>query len=79
LQTLRVDLPEKINLLLLDGAKALYLEILSLLENRLHSGALIIADNADDSPDYLAHVRSPSNRYVSVPFAHDVELSMRVD
>ena len=40
-------------------------------------GALIVADNADDSPDYLAHVRSPGSGYMSVPFAEDVELSMR--
>ena len=35
LQTLSVDLPETIDLLLLDGAKALYPEILSLVESRL--------------------------------------------
>jgi predicted O-methyltransferase YrrM len=63
---------------LLDGAKALYPEILSLLESRLRPGALIVADNADDSPDYLAHVRSPGSGYLSTPFAEDVELSMRL-
>ena len=67
-----------IDLLLLDGAKALYPEILSLLESRLKAGALIVADNADCSPDYLARVRSPSNGYISVPFAEDVELSLRI-
>lgn len=78
LQTLGVDLPETIDLLLLDGAKALYPEILSLVESRLRPGALIVADNADYSPDYLAHVRSPANGYLSTPFAEDVELSMRL-
>jgi predicted O-methyltransferase YrrM len=78
LQTLSVDLPETIDLLLLDGAKALYPEILSLMESRLKPGALIVADNADYSPDYLARVRSPANGYLSTPFAEDVELSMRV-
>jgi predicted O-methyltransferase YrrM len=78
LQTLRVDLPDTIDLVLLDGAKALYPEILSLLESRLRPGALIVADNADDSPDYLAHVRSPGSGYLSTPFAEDVELSMRL-
>jgi predicted O-methyltransferase YrrM len=77
LQTLSVDLPETIDLLLLDGAKALYPEILSLVESRLRPGAFIVADNADYSPDYLALVRSPANGYLSVPFADDVELSMR--
>src|SRR5882757_8856733 len=73
LQTLSVDLPETIDLLLLDGAKALYPEILSLVENRLRPGAFIVADNADYCPDYLARVRSPVNGYLSTPFAEDVE------
>ena len=78
LQTLSVNLPETIDLLLLDGAKALYPEILSLVESRLRPGAFIVADNADYSPEYLARVRSPANGYLSVPFASDVELSMRI-
>jgi predicted O-methyltransferase YrrM len=78
LQTLSADLPESIDLLLLDGAKGLYPDILSLLESRLRPGACIVADNADYSPDYLARVRSPSNGYLSTPFGGDVELSMRI-
>jgi predicted O-methyltransferase YrrM len=76
LRTLSVDLPETIDLLLLDGAKALYPEILSLVESHLRPGALVVADNADYSPDYLARVRSIASGYISVPFAEDVELSM---
>lgn len=78
LHTLSVDLPERIDLLLLDGAKALYPEILSLVESRLRPGAFIVADNADSSPDYLACVRSPMAGYLSTPFAGDVELSIRI-
>jgi predicted O-methyltransferase YrrM len=78
LQTLRVDLPETIDLLLLDGAKALYPDVLDLVESRLRPGAFIVADNADDSPDHLARVRSPANGYVSTAFAEDVEFSMRI-
>jgi predicted O-methyltransferase YrrM len=78
LRTLSVDLPETVDLLLLDGAKALYPEILSLVESHLKAGALIVADNADYSPDYLARVRSPAMGYISAPFAEDVELSMRI-
>jgi predicted O-methyltransferase YrrM len=78
LKTLSVDLPETIDLLLLDGAKALYPEILSLVESRLRPGTLIVADNADYSPEYLARVRSPAAGYLSTPFAEDVELSMRI-
>jgi len=78
LSTLATDLPETIDLVLLDGAKALYPDILGLLESRLMPGALIVADNADHSPDYLARVRSPANGYLSTPFGGDVEVSMRL-
>ncbi|MGY3451408.1 O-methyltransferase [Bradyrhizobium sp. USDA 4353] len=78
LQTLSTDLPETIDLVLLDGAKPLYRDVLDLLERRLSPGAFIVADNADHSPDYLAHVRTTANGYLSVPFGDEVELSMRV-
>ena len=78
LQTLIVDLPESIDMLLLDGAKALYPEILALVESRLKPGALIIADDAEDSPAFLAYIRAENSGYLSVPFADDVELSMRL-
>jgi predicted O-methyltransferase YrrM len=78
LQTLSVDLPGQVDLLLLDGAKALYPEILSLVESRLRPGAFVVADNADFSPDYLAYVRSPASGYMSMAFGEDVELSLRL-
>ena len=78
LQTLRTGLPDTIDLVLLDGAKALYPDILDFVESRLKPGAFVVADNADDSPDYLARVRAPANGYISVPFGEDVELSMRL-
>jgi len=78
LRTLRDDLPPAIDLVLLDGAKALYPEILDLLEPRLRPGALVVADNADFSPEYLARVRAPGGGYVSTAFGEDVEVSMRV-
>ncbi|UXI70263.1 O-methyltransferase [Tahibacter amnicola] len=78
LQTLRTDLPESIDLLLLDGAKALYPEILALVESRLRPGAIIVADNADYSPEFLERVRSPSAGYLSIPFDEDVEVSIRI-
>jgi hypothetical protein len=49
-----------------------------LLEDRLRGGALVVADNADASPEYVARVRSATNGYLSIPFADDVELSMRL-
>lgn len=77
LETLRTGLPATIDLLLLDGAKSLYRDVLELVEDRLQPGALIVADNVDYCPDYLAHIRSAASGYISVPFADDIELSMR--
>jgi predicted O-methyltransferase YrrM len=78
LETLARDLPDSIDLVLLDGAKGLYPAVLDLLENRLRPGALVLADNADWSADYIARVRDPARGYLSVPFADDVELSLRL-
>ncbi|MDY7532160.1 class I SAM-dependent methyltransferase [Pseudomonas sp. Bout1] len=78
LVTLACGLPDSVDLLLLDGAKALYGDVLNLVESRLKPGALIVADNTDYCPDYLARVRSPANGYLSVPIGDDVELSVRL-
>jgi predicted O-methyltransferase YrrM len=78
LKTLASGLPENIDLVLLDGAKALYGEVLDLLLDHLRPGALIVADNADYSPDYLARVRAPNTGFLSVPFGNDVELTLRL-
>jgi predicted O-methyltransferase YrrM len=78
LQTLSADLPETIDLLLLDGAKGLYRKILGLMENRLRPGAFLVADDAGYCPDYLAYVRTTREEYLSVPIAEGVELSMRL-
>jgi predicted O-methyltransferase YrrM len=77
LETLAHDLPDPIELVLLDGAKGLYTPVLKLLEEHFNTGTLIVADNADRTPEYLQLVRSASHGYTSVPFADDVELSMR--
>ena len=79
LETLAHDLPAEIDVVLLDGAKGLYLPVLELLEDHLRPGAMIVADNADRTPQYLDVVRSVDRGYMSVPFADDVELSMRTD
>lgn len=78
LQTLKEGLPETIDLVLLDGAKALYPDVLALVEVRLRPGAFVVADDADASPDYLARVRSTEHGYLSTPFGEDVEVSMRL-
>jgi predicted O-methyltransferase YrrM len=79
LQSLAHNLPDRIDFVLLDGAKALYPSVLSLVETRLRGGAFVVADNADQCPEYLARVRSPAGGYLSVPFADDVEFSMKLD
>jgi predicted O-methyltransferase YrrM len=77
LETLARNLPESIDLVLLDGAKPLYNPVLSLLEGRLRSGALIIADNTNYTTDYLERIRAADSGYISAPLGDDVELSMR--
>ncbi|WP_458375341.1 O-methyltransferase [Pseudomonas pergaminensis] len=78
LVTLASDLPDSVDLLLLDGAKTLYGDVLNLVESHLRTGALVVADNTDYCPEYLAYVRAPDNGYLSVPFADDIELSIRL-
>jgi predicted O-methyltransferase YrrM len=77
LETLAHGLPQAVDLLLLDGAKSLYPRVLELLEPRLRAGALVVADNAGQCAEYLARVRDPASGYLSIPFAQDVELSMK--
>jgi predicted O-methyltransferase YrrM len=78
LQTLARDLPDTIDLVLLDGHKPLYLPILDLVAPRLRAGACLVADNVDASPAYLARVRAVGGGYLSLPFANDVELSIKL-
>ena len=78
LETLASGLPDTVDLLLLDGAKSLYMDILALAESRLRPGAVIVADNADHCPAYLEHVRRPDNGYLSMPFTDEVEFTIRL-
>jgi predicted O-methyltransferase YrrM len=78
LHTLSVGLPDQVDLVLLDGAKPLYVDILRLVESSLRPGALIVADNVDLCPDYVGHVRTAQSSYLSVPIADDIELSIRL-
>ena len=78
LETLASDLPDPIDLLLLDGAKSLYRDVLALAESRLRPGAVIIADNADHCPEYLEYVGAPENGYLTMAFTDEVELSIRL-
>ena len=77
-ESLAHDLPAIVDFLLLDGAKVLYPAVLALVQPHLHSGSLIVADNADHNPEFLTMIRDPANGYLSLPFADDVELFMRL-
>jgi predicted O-methyltransferase YrrM len=63
LETLR-DVGGEVDLLLLDGAFALYLPVLRLIEPRLKPGAVVLGENAFEQ-GYQEHVRNPMNGYVS--------------
>jgi predicted O-methyltransferase YrrM len=59
-----------IDLVLLDGAFTLYLDVLKTLEPHLKPGALIIAENAFEQADgYLRYVRDPANGFLSQSLA----------
>jgi predicted O-methyltransferase YrrM len=77
LETFARDLPEPIDVVLFDGHKPLYPRILELVAPRLRAGACLVADNADASPEYLERVRAGGG-YLSLPFASDVELSVKL-
>jgi predicted O-methyltransferase YrrM len=64
LETL-AHLRDDIDVLMIDGAMTLYLPVLKLIEPRLKSGAVILAENAFE-PGYLGYVRDPANSYLSM-------------
>jgi predicted O-methyltransferase YrrM len=81
--TTLADLDGPVDLVLLDGWKDLYLPVIELLEPRLKTGTLIVADNANaaDTQPYLDRVRNPDNGYVSCNFlvreSDSMEISCR--
>ena len=74
---------ERIDLLLLDGWKPLYLPLLKQLEPVLAPGCLVIADDvvsmSDKLASYLRYVRDVTNGYLSceIPLDDGLELSLR--
>jgi predicted O-methyltransferase YrrM len=81
--TTLADLDGPVDFILLDGWKDLYLPVINLLEPRLTTGALVVADNtsAADTQPYLDRVRNPDNGYVSFNFlvreSDSMEISCR--
>ncbi|OXM53124.1 methyltransferase [Amycolatopsis alba DSM 44262] len=74
------DVTGPVDFVLLDGWKELYLPVLRLLEPKMPSGALVVADNLPMlPPEYTDWVRDPSNGYTSVTkdCGGGIELSVR--
>ncbi|WNE98351.1 class I SAM-dependent methyltransferase [Streptomyces luomodiensis] len=73
-----------LDIVLLDGWKDLCLPVLRLLEPRLRSGSLVVADDVDQGQGllrpYLEYVRDPSNGYhnVTFPIEDGMEISCRL-
>ncbi len=78
LETLARDLPDILNLVLLDGAKALYADVLERIESCLRPGSLVLADDARLCEEFVSRMRSDASRYMSVPLAGDLEISMKL-
>jgi predicted O-methyltransferase YrrM len=78
LETLAHNLPETVDLVLLDGAKALYADVLERVEKRLLPGSLVLADDANLSPEFVSRMRANPSLYLSAPLAGDLELTMRL-
>ncbi|MCX5555116.1 O-methyltransferase [Streptomyces sp. NBC_00038] len=77
LDTLSRGIPGPVDLVFLDGAKNLYLDVLRLLEPHLAPNALVVADNANRSPELLEHLRT-SGSYLPTGFGNDVEIALKV-
>ncbi|MGI8665707.1 MAG: O-methyltransferase [Jatrophihabitans sp.] len=76
------DLPDGVDLLLIDGFPAVHLEILRTVEKRLRPGALVIADGVPGGRkilrEYRDYVGDPANGYASVqiPLGDELDVSL---
>jgi predicted O-methyltransferase YrrM len=71
--TMLQDVTE-VDLLFLDGWNNLYEPVVDLLQPRLSSGALVVADLSSDDPDqvtYVERMHAPDSGYVSVDIPLD--------
>ncbi|AWB24567.1 methyltransferase [Methylobacterium currus] len=91
-ETLARDLPDPVDLLLLDAAKDAYGDVLRLVEKRFRPGSLVVSDRADldgddggRAADYLATIRDPANGYrmaeivtsaLGLRFSHDLAVHL---
>ncbi|KAF3762658.1 S-adenosyl-L-methionine-dependent methyltransferase [Cryphonectria parasitica EP155] len=84
LETLKSDLPDEVDFLLLDIWTPLALPTLKLVQPRLKKGAMIIADNVEAAKagyrDLLEYVSNPENgfRTMNLPFSGGLQLIVRI-
>ncbi|KAL4954018.1 S-adenosyl-L-methionine-dependent methyltransferase [Aspergillus filifer] len=82
LETLKVDLPNKVDLLLLDIWAPLALPTLKTVQPHLRPGAVVLTDNtisgAKGYSDLLAYLRDPVTgfRNMTLPFTNGFEMSV---
>ena len=74
-----IILPE-VAIVILNWNGRAYLEkfLPSVIASTYANKRVIVADNADFCPPYLERVRAANSGYLSVPFADDIELSIRL-
>jgi predicted O-methyltransferase YrrM len=67
LETLESGYHGPIDMVFLDGAKGLYVDVLRLLEPKLRKGAIVASDNTDQEnlKDFIKYIRSSRNGYIS--------------
>ncbi len=78
LQTLARELPDEVDLLLLDGHKPLYLPLFDLIAPRLRTGSVVVADNVDASPEFVARVRAAGSGFQALRFGDAVEVALKL-
>ncbi|MGX8907510.1 O-methyltransferase [Streptomyces netropsis] len=77
------SVPGPIGLLLLDGWTPLFLDVLRLLEPKLTTGSVVVADDTNLFPEklkeFFGHVRTAGNGYTSLPLplGDGLEISVR--
>lgn len=54
----------KFDLVFTDAEKSEYLDYIKLVEDKIHKGSVVVADNVEDTPSYLNYVRF-SGKYES--------------
>jgi len=81
-QTLR-DLPEGIDMCLMDGFPPYSLEVFRLIAPRLRKGAIVVVDGTgtlrEAQADFLAYLRDPGNgfRYTELPIGDGTGLAVK--